>query len=86
MDKIKKMNFLRVIILVVVALGIQAVAQNFGDSQYWDQLKEMQQKTRQRLYPGGSDESDLKVQTQLNTPERKVNPVQETQSESHTTD
>ncbi len=73
-------------VVLLIAMGIQALAQNFGDNQYWEQLKEMQQKTRQRLYPGGSDESDLKVQTQLNTPERKINPVQETQSESNTTD
>lgn len=82
----KKIQILRVFILVLAAMAIQAVAQNFGDSQYWDQLKEMQQKTRQRLYPGGGDESDLKVQSQMNAPERKINPVQETQAESHTTD
>lgn len=86
MNVIKKINILRAVIVLIIALGIQAVAQNFGDSQYWEQLKEMQQKTRLRLYPGGSDESDLKVQSQLNAPERKINPVQETQSESHTTD
>lgn len=86
MHLLKIFSKLKFIFLLVFVIGVTAIAQNFGDSEYWEQLKEIQQKTRLRQYPGGSDESDLKVQSQLNTPERKLNPVQETQAEAQATD
>jgi hypothetical protein len=38
---------------------------------------ELTQKSHRRLYPGGRDEADLKVQTPLNTPVRKLAPTGE---------
>lgn len=38
---------------------------------------EIDQKARHRLYPGGKDESDLKVQSPLITPVRKLAPTGE---------
>jgi hypothetical protein len=42
---------------------------------------EIVQKIRSRTYPGGSDESDLRVQSQLAKPTRKVAPTVEDESE-----
>lgn len=42
---------------------------------------EIVQKVRSRSYSGGSDESDLKVQTQLAKPTRKIAPTIEDESE-----
>ena len=43
--------------------------------------QELIQKVRTRSYPGGSDESDLKVQSQLSKPIRKISPTTEDSSE-----
>lgn len=42
----------------------------------FDETKEAEvtQIARKRLYPGGKDESDLKVQTELTNPVRKITP------------
>lgn len=42
---------------------------------------EIIQRVRSRSYPGGSDESDLKVQSQLTKPTRKISPTVEDESE-----
>lgn len=51
-----------------------------------DQVKESElaQKAKRRQYPGGRDESDLKVQTQLTQPVRKMAPTLEDESEEPT--
>nr|WP_295903381.1 hypothetical protein [uncultured Bdellovibrio sp.] len=43
---------------------------------------EIAQKAKKRLYPGGRDEEDLKVQSQVSTPVRKVAPQAEIKEES----
>ncbi len=43
--------------------------------------EEIQERAKRRNYPGGQDESDLKVQVQVLSPTRKVAPVVEDTSE-----
>lgn len=43
---------------------------------------EIVQKVKKRLYPGGRDEEDLKVQAQLSTPVRKLAPQAEVKEET----
>lgn len=40
-------------------------------------------KVKKKMYPGGSEEGDLKVQTQLVTPTRRFAPVQNQDPEAH---
>jgi hypothetical protein len=42
---------------------------------------ELAQKAKKRLYPGGRDEEDLRVQAELLTPTRKVTPQAEVKEE-----
>ena len=49
-----------------------------SDSGYQE---EIQERAKRRAYPGGQDESDLKVQAQVLSPTRKVAPVVEDTSE-----
>ena len=49
-----------------------------SDSGYQE---EIQERAKRRVYPGGQDESDLKVQAQVLSPTRKVAPVVEDTSE-----
>lgn len=57
----------------------------FAQVQY-DEAKEAEiaLKAKKRLYPGGRDEEDLKVQSQLTTPPRKLAPQAEIQAEPET--
>lgn len=62
--------------------GHQALAQEAGSNlagRHYDEAKEAEidQKARRRLYLGGKDESDLKVQSPLITPSRKMTPTGE---------
>jgi hypothetical protein len=43
--------------------------------------EQIQEKVKRRIYPGGQDESDLKVQVQVVTPVRKMAPVMEEPTE-----
>jgi hypothetical protein len=43
---------------------------------------EASQKAKKRLYPGGRDEEDLKVQAQLPSPSRKLSPQAEMKEET----
>ncbi len=43
--------------------------------------EEIQERAKRRIYPGGQDETDLKVQVQVLSPNRKVAPVVEDTSE-----
>lgn len=42
---------------------------------------ELAQRAKKRLYPGGRDEGDLKVQAQVTNPTRKLAPQAEIQNE-----
>lgn len=43
--------------------------------------EQVQEKVKRRYYPGGQDESDLKVQVQVVTPVRKMAPVMDESAE-----
>jgi len=43
---------------------------------------ELALKAKKHLYPGGKDEDDLKVQSALNKPARKISPTVEDKSEA----
>jgi hypothetical protein len=69
------MKFLALIFLFFpLFLAAQNASQPVVDEQ-------IQEKVKHRTYPGGQDESDLKVQAQLVNPSRKMAPVQEEPSE-----
>ncbi|ASD64573.1 hypothetical protein [Bdellovibrio bacteriovorus] len=59
-----------------------AHAQDTTEPQY-DEAREAEiaMKAKKRLYPGGRDEEELKVQSQLATPARKLAPQAEVKDE-----
>lgn len=63
---------------VILGLSVAALA---ARAELSDEQKaredEISQRAKQRQYPGGSDESDLKVQNPLPAPVRKVAPAVE---------
>ncbi len=79
------MRSLFILLLSFFAFGAQALGENKqADKQEaglagrnFDEAKEAQVKqiSRKRLYSGGRDEADLKVQTQIINPVRKVAPT-----------
>jgi|GEM_PF-1241377 hypothetical protein len=77
-------NVLALGILMSVLLSVNVRAQDTNEEPQFDETKEAEiaQKVKKRLYPGGRDESDLKVQSQLTTPARKFAPQTEIQAES----
>ena len=74
------------LVFVISAVSLQASAQGaqeeFQAPQY-DEAKEAEisMKVKKREFPGGRDEEDLKVQTQLTTPVRKLAPQAEVKDE-----
>ena len=70
-------------LMSVLAVSHAHAEEVLAGSQY-DEAKEseLQQKAKKRLYPGGRDEGDLKVQAQLMTPARKLAPQAEVKEES----
>ncbi|MNK06261.1 hypothetical protein D3C87_241540 [compost metagenome] len=78
----KKISSLVLILMTFICIGAFAQG-NTGESQY-DEAKEAEIaiKAKKRLYPGGRDEEDLKVQSQLTTPARKLSPQAEVHVES----
>lgn len=74
-----------VLFLLTSSLGFKAWAQEEATEQpKYDEARETEiaQKAKKRLYPGGRDEEELKVQSQLSTPARKVAPQAEIKEES----
>jgi hypothetical protein len=73
------------LVLAAMTLGLSqiAVAQDAVSVPRVDEAKEaeMAMKAKKRLYPGGRDEEELKVQAQLTTPVRKVSPQAEVKEE-----
>lgn len=78
---------MRILFSAVLLLSVPSLAQTSvppvkvkadTDSGY---QQEIQEKAKRRIYPGGQDETDLKVQLQLASPTRKVAPVVEDTSE-----
>jgi hypothetical protein len=74
----KKISSLALMLISLFCL--QATAQQAGA---YDEAKEAEiaVKAKKRLYPGGKDEEDLKVQSQLVTPARKFAPQTEIRPE-----
>ncbi len=70
-------------ILLLFSLMAQAQAQALRaqENQNSSYQEEIQERAKRRVYPGGQDEADLKVQTQLISPTRKIAPVVEDTSE-----
>jgi len=68
-----------VLVLISSAVSFKAFAADEG----YDEAKEAEiaQKAKKRLYPGGRDEGDLKVQAQVATPARKFAPQAEIKNE-----
>jgi hypothetical protein len=69
-----------------LAFAVVARAQeaNLAGRNY-DESKEAEiaQKAKKRQYPGGKDESDLKVQSQMSNPPRKMAPTVDVNSKSN---
>lgn len=82
------MTWIRV--FLVFSLLSSMVALNAGSQEgepagpQYDEAHEAEitQKAKKRLYPGGRDEEDLKVQSQVSTPIRKLAPQAELKEES----
>lgn len=70
-------------LLLLSSVGVHASAQDHAEPQY-DEAREAEvaQKAKKRLYPGGRDEEELKVQAQLVTPARKLAPQAEVKDEA----
>ena len=71
-----------VVFMISTLFLLQVSAQENGGAPY-DAAKEAEVavKAKKRLYPGGRDEEDLKVQAQLVTPARKFAPQTEIRPE-----
>ena len=71
------------VLVLASILCLQAQAQEAGEGSKYDEAKEAEiaVKSKKRLYPGGRDEEDLKVQSQLTTPVRKFAPQTELKAE-----
>lgn len=68
-----------VLFLLVFTVVPQAWSQEENSEPAYDETKEAEiaMKAKKRLYPGGRDEEELKVQAQVSTPVRKVAPQAE---------
>lgn len=73
-----------VFMMLSLIVAVKAVAQDASaESPQYDEAREadIAQKAKKRLYPGGRDEADLKVQSQITTPVRKLAPQAEVKEE-----
>lgn len=70
-------------LFLLVFVGAPAVWAQDSEAAPYDEAKEAEiaTKAKKRLYPGGRDEEDLKVQPQLATPVRKLAPQAEVKDE-----
>ncbi|KHD87228.1 MAG: hypothetical protein OM95_15740 [Bdellovibrio sp. ArHS] len=73
-----------VLLLLTSLTGFQTFAQESSAESQYDEAREAEiaQKAKKRIYPGGRDEEDLKVQSQLTTPVRKLSPQAEVKEEA----
>ena len=72
--------------MILLSLGwsSHSIAQEVAGEASYDESREAEvaQKAKKRLYPGGRDEEELKVQSQLVTPSRKLAPQAEVKEEA----
>lgn len=72
------------LVFSILSLGALSSAHAQDSGSQYDEAKEaeIEVKAKKRLYPGGRDEGDLKVQAQVITPVRKLAPQAEVKEES----
>ncbi|MNL04051.1 hypothetical protein D3C87_1246100 [compost metagenome] len=72
------------LVFSILSLGALSLAHAQEAGSQYDEAKEaeIEVKAKKRLYPGGRDEGDLKVQAQVITPVRKLAPQAEVKEES----
>ena len=72
------------LVFSILSLGALSFAHAQEVGSQYDEAKEaeIEVKAKKRLYPGGRDEGDLKVQAQVITPVRKLAPQAEVKEES----
>ncbi|WP_413558298.1 hypothetical protein [Bdellovibrio sp. HCB209] len=70
-------------VLMTSFFGAKVYAEEVLAGAVRDESKEAElaQRAKKRLYPGGRDEGDLKVQAQVTNPPRKLAPQAEIQNE-----
>lgn len=74
-------------VLLALLVGFTATAEEARSPQAEnDRDEEVAVRAKRRLYPGGPDESDLRVQDPLPVPVRKVAPVVEEPRDESSTD
>lgn len=77
----------RIFVLLALLVGFSAVADEVRSPQAEnDRDEEVAVRAKRRLYPGGADENELKVQEPLPVPVRKVAPVVEEPREESSAD
>lgn len=69
-------------IIFVIFMSFGAWGQQEAGSLVTAEELQIQQRARKKLYPGGKDEENLKVQAQLIQPVRKMSPQTEAPEES----
>ncbi len=72
---------MKLVLLFSLIAQAQAQALRAQENQNSNYQEEIQERAKRRVYPGGQDEADLKVQAQLLSPTRKIAPVVEDTSE-----
>lgn len=72
-----------VLFLLSLTVGVKVSAQQQAEAPQYDENKEAEiaQRAKKRIYAGGRDEEDLKVQSQISTPVRKLAPQAEIKEE-----
>lgn len=83
------MKLIRVFLVFSLLLSMTAVNawsqdRELAEEPQYDEAREAEiaQRAKKRLYPGGRDEEDLKVQSQVSTPSRKLAPQAELKEET----
>ncbi len=76
-------QFLMILAILTSALTAASIATGQTQDAQVDEAREAEisQKVKKRLYPGGRDEEDLRVQAELVTPSRKMAPQAEVKEE-----
>jgi hypothetical protein len=82
MKKMKLLTKLVVCLATPVFVGPPALAVEDAVKVDQEQEGELAQKVKKRDYPGGKDESEVKVQATLSKPTRKISPTVEETPES----
>lgn len=82
---IPRVGYILISLSILASWSAQAESVVAGSVYNESKEAEVVQKARRRTYPGGPDEGDLAVQSQLTAPTRKIAP-QAPEQESHADD